>query len=107
MRWAVANGIRYRYDKVRKLTFTGFAAVRKLLMKGEADTVKKITLELGNHASFIVMEDADIDKGVEGGASKFRNAGQTCICTNRIYIHESVEVEIIEKLSAAVNRLKT
>lgn len=94
-------------DRVRKLTFTGSTEVGKLLMKGAADTVKKISLELGGHAPFVVMDDANVDKAVqEVIASKFRNAGQTCICTNRIYVHESIEVEFNEKFSEAVKQLK-
>ncbi|WP_428912564.1 NAD-dependent succinate-semialdehyde dehydrogenase [Niallia sp. Krafla_26] len=94
-------------SRVRKLTFTGSTEVGKHLMKGAADTVKKISLELGGHAPFIVMEDADLNKAVEGViASKFRNAGQTCICTNRIYVHESIEAEFNEKFSEAVKQLK-
>lgn len=94
-------------DRVRKLTFTGSTQVGKLLMKGAAETVKKISLELGGHAPFIVMDDADLDKAVEGLiSSKFRNAGQTCICSNRIYVHESIEAEFNEKFSKAVKKLK-
>lgn len=94
-------------DRVRKLTFTGSTEIGKQLMKGAADTVKKISLELGGHAPFIVMDDADIDKAVEGViSSKFRNAGQTCICTNRIYVHESIEAEFNEKFSQAAKQLK-
>ncbi|MFC4557884.1 NAD-dependent succinate-semialdehyde dehydrogenase [Virgibacillus kekensis] len=94
-------------DRVRKLTFTGSTEVGKLLMRDAAETVKKISLELGGHAPFIVMEDADLDKAVDGViASKFRNAGQTCICTNRVYVHKSVEKEFVEKLSAGVAKLK-
>lgn len=94
-------------ERVRKLTFTGSTEVGKLLMQGAADTVKKISLELGGHAPFIVMDDADLDKAVAGViASKFRNAGQTCICANRIYVQESVVQTFTEKLSAAVARLQ-
>ncbi|MDP4157814.1 MAG: aldehyde dehydrogenase family protein, partial [Bacillota bacterium] len=90
-------------ERVRKLTFTGSTEVGKMLMKGAADTVKKISLELGGHAPFIVMDDANIDKAVADViGSKFRNAGQTCICTNRIYVHESIEEEFNEKFSQAV-----
>lgn len=93
--------------RVRKLTFTGSTEIGKLLMKGAADTVKKISLELGGHAPFIIMDDADLDKAVEGViASKFRNAGQTCICTNRIYVHESIAEAFSEKFSRAVSSLK-
>lgn len=77
--------------RVRKLTFTGSTEVGKLLMRGAAETVKKISLELGGHAPAIVMEDCDIDKAVDGViAAKYRNAGQTCVCANRIYVHESI-----------------
>jgi succinate-semialdehyde dehydrogenase/glutarate-semialdehyde dehydrogenase len=94
-------------ERVRKLTFTGSTEVGKLLMRGAADTVKKISLELGGHAPFIVMDDADLDKVVEGViGSKFRNAGQTCICTNRIYVQESITQAFSEKLTAAVAKLK-
>src|SRR5699024_10866267 len=72
-----------------------------------ADTMKKISLELGGHAPLIVMEDADLDKAVEGIiASKFRNAGQTCVCTNRVYVQASVEKTVLEKLDAAVRKLR-
>ncbi|MBM7646270.1 succinate-semialdehyde dehydrogenase/glutarate-semialdehyde dehydrogenase [Scopulibacillus daqui] len=94
-------------DRVRKLTFTGSTEVGKLLMRGAADTVKKISLELGGHAPFIVMDDADLDKAVKAViASKFRNAGQTCICTNRIYVQESVVQVFSEKMENAVSNLK-
>ena len=94
-------------SRVRKLTFTGSTEVGKILMKGAADTVKKISLELGGHAPFIVMDDADLDKAVQNVvASKFRNAGQTCICTNRVYVHESIVEPFTEKLTAAVEKLK-
>lgn len=94
-------------ERVRKITFTGSTEVGKLLMKQAADTVKKISLELGGLAPFIIMDDANIDKAVEGLiASKFRNAGQTCICANRIYVHESIKDEFVEKLVQAVSKLK-
>lgn len=94
-------------SRVRKITFTGSTEVGKLLMRGAADTVKKISLELGGHAPFIIMEDADLDKAVAGVmASKFRNAGQTCICTNRVYVHQSVEHAFSEKLTAATAELQ-
>ena len=76
---------------VRKVTFTGSTAVGKLLMKQAAETMKNVSFELGGHAPFIVFEDADLEKAAEGALlSKFRNAGQTCICTNRLYVHEDV-----------------
>ncbi len=94
-------------SRVTKLTFTGSTEVGKLLMRGAADTVKKISLELGGHAPFIVMDDADIDKAVAGLiGSKFRNAGQTCVCTNRVYVQESISAIFSEKVVEAVSRLK-
>ena len=76
--------------KVKKISFTGSTEVGKILMEQSASTVKKISMELGGHAPFIVFEDADIDEAVAGALqSKFRNSGQTCICTNRIFAHES------------------
>ncbi|KML07692.1 NAD-dependent succinate-semialdehyde dehydrogenase [Rossellomorea marisflavi] len=93
--------------RVRKLTFTGSTPVGKILMKNSADTMKKISLELGGHAPSIVTQDADIDKAVKGVvASKYRNAGQTCVCTNRIYVHESIVDEFTEKYVAEVKKLK-
>lgn len=91
---------------VRKLSFTGSTEVGKILIKKCADTVKKVSMELGGNAPFIVFADADIDKAVEGALiSKFRNAGQTCVCTNRIFAHASIYQEFTEKLSKAVNEL--
>ncbi|MCA0149369.1 NAD-dependent succinate-semialdehyde dehydrogenase [Rossellomorea vietnamensis] len=93
--------------RVRKLTFTGSTEVGKVLMKGSADTVKKISLELGGHAPVIVMADSDLEKAVDGViASKFRNAGQTCVCSNRIYVHESIADTFSEKLVEKVKALK-
>jgi succinate-semialdehyde dehydrogenase / glutarate-semialdehyde dehydrogenase len=93
--------------RVRKLTFTGSTEVGKLLMRGSADTVKKISLELGGHAPVIVMDDANLDKAVEGVlASKYRNAGQTCVCSNRVYVHESIHDAFIEKFIDKVAELK-
>ncbi len=92
---------------VRKLTFTGSTEVGKLLMQQCAGTVKKVSLELGGNAPFIVFDDADLDAAVDGAlASKYRNAGQTCVCANRILIQESVYDVFTEKLAAAVNNLK-
>lgn len=94
-------------SRVRKLTFTGSTEVGKLLMRGAAQTVKKISLELGGHAPAIVMDDADIDKAVDGVlAAKFRNAGQTCVCANRIYVHESIVDEFSRKFVKSVKELK-
>jgi succinate-semialdehyde dehydrogenase/glutarate-semialdehyde dehydrogenase len=92
---------------VRKLSFTGSTEVGKLLMKQCADTVKKVSLELGGNAPFIVFDDADLDAAVEGAiASKYRNTGQTCVCANRLLIQDSVYDAFAEKLAAAVGRLK-
>lgn len=94
-------------SRVRKITFTGSTEVGKILMRDAADTVKKLSLELGGHAPFIVMKDADLDKAIAGVmASKFRNAGQTCICTNRVYVHESIEKAFSEKLTAEAAKLR-
>ncbi|WP_156450397.1 NAD-dependent succinate-semialdehyde dehydrogenase [Sporosarcina sp. HYO08] len=91
---------------VRKITFTGSTPVGKQLIKESADTVKHVTMELGGHAPVIVAEDADIDFAVEQTMlSKFRNAGQTCVCANRILVHENVVDEFSEKLAAAAGRL--
>nr|WP_165856498.1 NAD-dependent succinate-semialdehyde dehydrogenase [Marinobacter sp. JSM 1782161] len=93
--------------RVRKLSFTGSTPVGKLLMRQCADTVKKVSFELGGNAPFIVFDDADIDAAVSGLiASKFRNAGQTCVCTNRILVQDGVHDAFVEKLNAAVRDLK-
>ena len=92
---------------VRKLTFTGSTAVGKLLMEQCAGTVKKTSMELGGNAPFIVFDDADLDQAVIGAmASKYRNAGQTCVCANRILVQESVFDAFTEKLITAVKGLK-
>ena len=92
---------------VRKITFTGSTPVGKLLMKNSAATMKHVSMELGGHAPLIVAKDADIDFAVEQTlASKFRNAGQTCICANRVLVHESIADEFSEKLTARVKELK-
>ena len=94
-------------DKVRKLSFTGSTNVGKLLMRQCADTVKKVSMELGGNAPFVVFDDADIDAAIDGAmASKFRNAGQTCVCTNRFLVQDGVYDQFVEKLSAAVAELK-
>ena len=94
-------------EKVRKLTFTGSTKIGKVLMKQCADTVKKISLELGGNAPFIIFEDADIDAAVIGAMqSKYRNSGQTCVCANRILVHDRVYDEFSEKLSNAVSKMK-
>jgi succinate-semialdehyde dehydrogenase/glutarate-semialdehyde dehydrogenase len=92
---------------VRKLSFTGSTRVGKLLIKQCADTVKKVSMELGGNAPFIVFDDADIDEAVKGAiGAKFRNAGQTCICANRIFAQAAVYEEFTQKLSEAVKALK-
>ncbi|QHW01360.1 succinate-semialdehyde dehydrogenase [Spirosoma endbachense] len=92
---------------VRKLSFTGSTAIGKLLMSQCASNLKKISLELGGNAPFIVFDDADIDAAVVGAmASKFRNNGQTCVCVNRLYVHDAVYDEFVGKLSKAVAALR-
>ena len=92
---------------VRKLTFTGSTAVGKKLMAACADTVKKVTMELGGNAPFIVFDDADLDAAVEGAmASKYRNTGQTCVCANRLLVQSGVYEAFAEKLVTAVRKLQ-
>ncbi len=93
--------------KVRKVTFTGSTEVGKKLMAQCAGTVKKLSLELGGNAPFIVFDDADLDAAVQGAiASKYRNTGQTCVCANRLLVHAGVYEEFSEKLAAAVAKLR-
>lgn len=92
---------------VRKLTFTGSTAVGKKLLEQSAATIKKVTMELGGNAPFIVFADADLDAAVAGAmASKFRNAGQTCVCANRFYIHADVYEQFTRKLQDAIAHLR-
>jgi succinate-semialdehyde dehydrogenase/glutarate-semialdehyde dehydrogenase len=94
-------------DVIRHISFTGSTEVGRILMAQSAPTVKKLSLELGGNAPFIVFDDADIDSAVEGAmASKYRNAGQTCVCANRIYVQEGVYDQFIKKFSAKVEALK-
>ncbi|MBP1949856.1 NAD-dependent succinate-semialdehyde dehydrogenase [Virgibacillus litoralis] len=94
-------------DKVRKITFTGSTEVGKILIRQSADQVKRLSLELGGHAPLIVLDDANVDLAVKGVmASKFRNAGQTCICANRIYVQAGIYDEFVEKFSQEVEKLK-
>ncbi len=96
-----------RNSKVKKITFTGSTEIGKKLIRDSADTVKKVSMELGGHAPFIIFEDADLETVVDGViASKFRNAGQTCICTNRIYVQETIAEEFGKKLAEKVSKLK-
>ena len=92
---------------VRKLTFTGSTEVGRVLLQQCAPTIKKASMELGGNAPFIVFDDADLDAAVEGAiASKYRNAGQTCVCANRLYIQDGVYDQFAEKLAIAVGKLK-
>ncbi|OPY96663.1 succinate-semialdehyde dehydrogenase (NADP(+)) [Bradyrhizobium sacchari] len=94
-------------DRVRKISFTGSTPVGKHLARQSASTLKKVSLELGGNAPFIVFADADIDAAVEGlMAAKFRNGGQTCVCPNRVYVHELVHDAFVAKLAARVGALK-
>lgn len=92
---------------VRKLSFTGSTAVGRILMAQCAADIKKLSLELGGNAPFLVFDDADIDAAVEGAvASKYRNSGQTCVCTNRFYVHQAVYDSFADKLAKASAQLK-
>jgi len=92
---------------VRKLSFTGSTDIGRLLMAQCAKDIKKVSLELGGNAPFIVFDDADLDKAIEGALiSKYRNNGQTCVCANRLYVQESVYDRFVEKLKTAVSQLK-
>jgi succinate-semialdehyde dehydrogenase / glutarate-semialdehyde dehydrogenase len=94
-------------DVVRHLSFTGSTEVGRILMKQCAPTVKKLGLELGGNAPFIVFDDADLDAAVEGAlASKYRNAGQTCVCANRLYVQDGVYEAFVEKLALKVKGIK-
>ena len=95
------------HPKLRKLSFTGSTAVGKQLMRQCADGLKRVSLELGGNAPFIVFEDADLDAAVEGAiASKYRNTGQTCVCANRLFVHDAVYDAFTDKLVAAVSKLR-
>ena len=92
---------------VRHLSFTGSTEVGRILMAQCAPTIKKLALELGGHAPFIVFEDADIDAAVSGAVtSKYRNSGQTCVCANRFYVHKKIQDEFVEKFAKAVESIK-
>lgn len=95
------------HEKVKKLTFTGSTPVGRLLMQQCSSTIKKLALELGGNAPLIVFDDADLDKAVQGAIfAKFRNAGQTCVCANRIYVHEKVYQAFTEKFVQEVKKFK-
>jgi succinate-semialdehyde dehydrogenase/glutarate-semialdehyde dehydrogenase len=92
---------------VRKISFTGSTEIGRQIMEKCAHDIKKVSLELGGNAPFIVFEDADLDAAVDGAlASKFRNAGQTCVCANRLYVHDKVYDAFVDKLASAVAALK-
>jgi succinate-semialdehyde dehydrogenase/glutarate-semialdehyde dehydrogenase len=92
---------------VKKITFTGSTEVGKVLMAKAAGTVKKVSMELGGNAPFLVFDDADVDRAVEGAmVAKYRNSGQTCVCTNRFFVQEGVYDQFVEKLAAASSKLK-
>ncbi|WP_321901537.1 NAD-dependent succinate-semialdehyde dehydrogenase [Paraburkholderia tropica] len=94
-------------DIVRHLSFTGSTPVGRILTQQCAPTVKKVALELGGHAPFIVFDDADLDAAVQGAViSKYRNAGQTCVCTNRFYVHDKVYDAFVDKLADASRKIK-
>ena len=96
-----------QHASVRKLSFTGSTEIGRQLMEECAGTIKKVSMELGGNAPFIVFDDANLDDAVEGAlASKFRNSGQTCVCTNRFLVHDAVYDAFSEKLVAAVRKLK-
>ena len=91
---------------VRKISFTGSTEVGKILLEQSASTVKKVSMELGGHAPFIVFDDADMDEAVAGALqSKFRNSGQTCICSNRIFVHDNIYDEFLEKFTNEVSKI--
>jgi succinate-semialdehyde dehydrogenase / glutarate-semialdehyde dehydrogenase len=93
--------------RVRKLTFTGSTNIGKLLLRQCADTVKKVSMELGGNAPFIVFDDADLDQAIDGVMqAKFRNAGQTCVCANRIFVQDGLYDAFVERLAAKVAELK-
>ena len=92
---------------VKKITFTGSTEVGKVLIQNSASTVKKVSMELGGNAPFIVFDDADLDRAVEGALlAKYRNSGQTCVCTNRFFVQDGIYDRFVEKLAAASKTLK-
>lgn len=96
-----------RDERIRKITFTGSTEVGRILMRQSADTIKKISLELGGNAPLIVFDDADLDEAVEGAiASKYRNAGQTCVCANRVFVQAGIYDKFAAALTAKVAEMK-
>ncbi len=105
---AAIGGVLTQHDDVRKLSFTGSTQVGRMLMRDCASTVKKVSLELGGNAPFIVFDDADLDTAVAGAiASKYRNAGQTCVCANRILVQAGIHDAFVAKFASAVSELRT
>ncbi len=101
------GGVMTSHPAVKFVGFTGSTPVGKLLMKQAAETVKKVGLELGGNAPFIVFDDADLDAAVQGAIiAKYRNMGQTCVCTNRLYVQEGIHDRFVEKFAAEVIKLK-
>jgi len=104
---AETAGVWVSDSRVRKITFTGSTQVGKQLARGSADTLKKLSLELGGNAPFIVFDDADLDAAVEGLIkAKFRNGGQTCVCPNRVYVQEAVYERFAQAITARVSSLR-
>lgn len=96
-----------RHPAVKKITFTGSTEVGKILLKQSANTVKKVSMELGGNAPFLVFNSADVDKAVEGAvAAKYRNSGQTCVCTNRFYVQSRIYNKFMDKFAEKVEALK-
>ncbi|WP_336331489.1 NAD-dependent succinate-semialdehyde dehydrogenase [Pseudomonas putida] len=106
-RAAEVSKVFFEDRRIRKLTFTGSTEVGVLLYRQSAETMKRVSLELGGHAPFIVFADADIERAAdEIMACKFRNAGQTCVCTNRIYVHKSISARLVDALATRVSALR-
>ncbi|WP_028870468.1 NAD-dependent succinate-semialdehyde dehydrogenase [Psychromonas arctica] len=104
---AIVGEVLCTHPLVRKVSFTGSTAIGKRILAQASQTVKKVSMELGGNAPFIVFDDADIDKAVQGALiSKYRNAGQTCVCTNRLYLHDAIYDLFMDKFTKAVSELR-
>ncbi|WP_299667555.1 NAD-dependent succinate-semialdehyde dehydrogenase [uncultured Psychromonas sp.] len=104
---AIVGEVLCTHPFVRKVSFTGSTAIGKHILAQASQTVKKVSMELGGNAPFIVFDDADIDKAVQGALiSKYRNAGQTCVCTNRLYLHDAIYDQFMDKFTKAVSELR-
>jgi len=104
---AIVGEVLCTHPLVRKVSFTGSTAIGKHILAQASQTVKKVSMELGGNAPFIVFDDADIDKAVQGALiSKYRNAGQTCVCTNRLYLHDAIYDQFMDKFTKAVSELR-